>query len=99
MPSKKSIQLKIGELERKIKELKRMFYEHYGYYEPLESRPTIWKDIGQAWKDMNDSIKVPQQICFYCGRKVGHLRLYCACGHAFCSMKCSEQYHKERKHE
>lgn len=55
----------------------------------------IWKDLGKAWKTMNDSIKIPPQICVQCGKELLALRLYCACGLAFCSVKCSNKYHKE----
>jgi len=63
-----------------------------------EDRNTIWKDIGKAWKTMNDSIKVGNPICVHCGKELTHnLRLYCACGYAFCSNQCSDKYHKGRK--
>lgn len=77
------VQLEAGRIAREII-----------YGKPKTS--VIWDEAKDAWKGLNDSLKV-NPICNYCKKELTHnLRLYCACGHAFCSVKCSNQYHSEK---
>lgn len=76
--------------------------KHHAYkvWESSKDPRPFWDDFAKAWKTMNDSIKIPAPLCMNCDKELNsHIKVYCKCGYVFCSVKCSNQYHKEKKHE